>query len=239
MSRASGLLCHSWAPASAFTAVLRRSAWARATSTDLKRLRLRVRAHGPGLHSTSAGGRGASRRWPYRADRNARPTRCARAASAASRPTVGGNQALNDAIKRWMGTPPPPLPAVRAGPRPARGCDRPRVRRRVVGHHADERSIAFGRGFDPGQAWTHVGVVSRIGSNGAVWMIDAPGAQPLVIRPANATFGRHIRRLWQTLTLDARQRSQQEARPARNGLGAPPDHFTSTTAAIPPEQGGL
>ena len=215
MSRASGLLCHSWAPASAFTAVLRRSAWARATSTDLKRLRLRVRAHGPGLHSTSAGGRGASRRWPYRADRNARPTRCARAASAASRPTVGGNQALNDAIKRWMGTPPPPLPAVRAGPRPARGCDRPRVRRRVVGHHADERSIAFGRGFDPGQAWTHVGVVSRIDSNGTVWMIDAPGARAA----GDPARQRHIRPPHSAAMADADARRTPEVA-ARSTPGA-------------------
>ncbi len=43
--------------------------------------------------------------------------------------------------------------------------------------------------FDPGQDWTHVGVVSRIDSNGTVWMIDAPGARSAG-DPPDAPFGR-------------------------------------------------
>jgi hypothetical protein len=42
---------------------------------------------------------------------------------------------------------------------------------------------------DPGQDWTHVGVVSRIDSNGTVWMIDAPGARAAG-DPPDAPFGR-------------------------------------------------
>jgi cell wall-associated NlpC family hydrolase len=41
---------------------------------------------------------------------------------------------------------------------------------------------------DPGQDWTHVGVVSRIDSNGTVWMIDAPGARAAG-DPPDAPFG--------------------------------------------------
>jgi hypothetical protein len=43
--------------------------------------------------------------------------------------------------------------------------------------------------FDAGQDWTHVGVVSRIDSNGTVWMIDAPGARAAG-NPPDAPFGR-------------------------------------------------
>src|SRR6266571_4432574 len=43
--------------------------------------------------------------------------------------------------------------------------------------------------FDAGQDWTHVGVVSRIDSNGTVWMIDAPGARAAG-DPPDAPFGR-------------------------------------------------
>ncbi len=43
--------------------------------------------------------------------------------------------------------------------------------------------------FDPTQDWTHVGVVSRIDSNGVVWMIDAPGARAAT-DPPDAPFGR-------------------------------------------------
>ena len=43
--------------------------------------------------------------------------------------------------------------------------------------------------FDPGQDWTHVGVVSRIDSNGTMWMIDAPGARASG-DPPDAPFGR-------------------------------------------------
>jgi hypothetical protein len=42
--------------------------------------------------------------------------------------------------------------------------------------------------FDGGQDWTHVGVVSRIDSNGTVWMIDAPGARAAG-DPPDAPFG--------------------------------------------------
>jgi hypothetical protein len=42
---------------------------------------------------------------------------------------------------------------------------------------------------DPGQDWTHVGVVSRVDSNGVVWMIDAPGARAAG-DPPDAPFGR-------------------------------------------------
>jgi cell wall-associated NlpC family hydrolase len=42
---------------------------------------------------------------------------------------------------------------------------------------------------DPGQDWTHVAVVSRIDSNGTVWMIDAPGARAAG-DPPDAPFGR-------------------------------------------------
>jgi cell wall-associated NlpC family hydrolase len=42
--------------------------------------------------------------------------------------------------------------------------------------------------FDAGQDWTHVGVVSRIDSNGTVWMIDAPGARAAG-DPPDAPFG--------------------------------------------------
>jgi len=41
---------------------------------------------------------------------------------------------------------------------------------------------------DPGQDWTHVGVVSRIDSNGTVLMIDAPGARAMG-DPPDAPFG--------------------------------------------------
>ncbi len=41
---------------------------------------------------------------------------------------------------------------------------------------------------DPGQDWTHVGVVSRVDSNGTVWMIDAPGARAAG-DPPDAPFG--------------------------------------------------
>jgi hypothetical protein len=43
--------------------------------------------------------------------------------------------------------------------------------------------------FDPGQDWTHVGIVSRVDSNGVVWMIDAPGARAAG-DPPDAPFGR-------------------------------------------------
>jgi hypothetical protein len=43
--------------------------------------------------------------------------------------------------------------------------------------------------FDPGQDWTHVGIVSRVDSNGIVWMIDAPGARAAG-DPPDAPFGR-------------------------------------------------
>lgn len=42
---------------------------------------------------------------------------------------------------------------------------------------------------DPGQDWTHVGVVSRVDSNATVWMIDAPGARAAG-DPPDAPFGR-------------------------------------------------
>jgi hypothetical protein len=42
---------------------------------------------------------------------------------------------------------------------------------------------------DHGQDWTHVGVVSRVDSNGVVWMIDAPGARAAA-DPPDAPFGR-------------------------------------------------
>ena len=42
---------------------------------------------------------------------------------------------------------------------------------------------------DPAQDWTHVGVVSRVDSNGVVWMIDAPGARAAG-DPPDAPFGR-------------------------------------------------
>ena len=42
--------------------------------------------------------------------------------------------------------------------------------------------------FDAGQDWTHVGVVSRVDSNGTVWMIDAPGARAAG-DPPDAPFG--------------------------------------------------
>jgi cell wall-associated NlpC family hydrolase len=42
--------------------------------------------------------------------------------------------------------------------------------------------------YDAGQDWTHVGVVSRIDSNGTVWMIDAPGARAAG-DPPDAPFG--------------------------------------------------
>ena len=42
---------------------------------------------------------------------------------------------------------------------------------------------------DPGQDWTHVGVVSRVDSNGVVWMVDAPGARAAG-DPPDAPFGR-------------------------------------------------
>jgi len=42
--------------------------------------------------------------------------------------------------------------------------------------------------LDVSQDWTHVGVVSRIDSNGTVWMIDAPGARA-VGDPPDAPFG--------------------------------------------------
>jgi hypothetical protein len=42
---------------------------------------------------------------------------------------------------------------------------------------------------DPGQDWTHVGVVSRVDSNGVVWMIDAPGARAAG-DPPDAPYGR-------------------------------------------------
>jgi cell wall-associated NlpC family hydrolase len=42
--------------------------------------------------------------------------------------------------------------------------------------------------FDAGQDWTHVGVVSRIDSNGTAWMIDAPGARAAG-DPPDAPFG--------------------------------------------------
>jgi hypothetical protein len=41
---------------------------------------------------------------------------------------------------------------------------------------------------DPGQDWTHVGLVSRVDSNGTVWMIDAPGARAAG-DPPDAPFG--------------------------------------------------
>jgi cell wall-associated NlpC family hydrolase len=41
---------------------------------------------------------------------------------------------------------------------------------------------------DAGQDWTHVGAVSRIDSNGTVWMIDAPGARAAG-DPPDAPFG--------------------------------------------------
>jgi hypothetical protein len=43
--------------------------------------------------------------------------------------------------------------------------------------------------LDPGQDWTHVGIVSRVDSNGIVWMIDAPGARAAG-DPPDAPFGR-------------------------------------------------
>jgi cell wall-associated NlpC family hydrolase len=42
--------------------------------------------------------------------------------------------------------------------------------------------------FDAGQDWTHVGVVSRVDSNGTAWMIDAPGARAAG-DPPDAPFG--------------------------------------------------
>ena len=42
--------------------------------------------------------------------------------------------------------------------------------------------------YDAGQDWTHVGVVSRVDSNGTVWMIDAPGARATG-DPPDAPFG--------------------------------------------------
>jgi hypothetical protein len=42
---------------------------------------------------------------------------------------------------------------------------------------------------DPVQDWTHVGIVSRVDSNGVVWMIDAPGARAAG-DPPDAPFGR-------------------------------------------------
>jgi len=42
---------------------------------------------------------------------------------------------------------------------------------------------------DPGQDWTHVGVVSRVDANGITWMIDAPGARAAG-DPPDAPFGR-------------------------------------------------
>jgi cell wall-associated NlpC family hydrolase len=42
---------------------------------------------------------------------------------------------------------------------------------------------------DPGQDWTHVGVVSRVDTNGIAWMIDAPGARAAG-DPPDAPFGR-------------------------------------------------
>jgi hypothetical protein len=42
---------------------------------------------------------------------------------------------------------------------------------------------------DPGQDWTHVGVVSRVDANGIAWMIDAPGARAAG-DPPDAPFGR-------------------------------------------------
>jgi cell wall-associated NlpC family hydrolase len=41
---------------------------------------------------------------------------------------------------------------------------------------------------DAGQDWTHVGVVTRIDTNGTVWMIDAPGARAAG-DPPDAPFG--------------------------------------------------
>jgi len=41
---------------------------------------------------------------------------------------------------------------------------------------------------DAGQDWTHVGVVSRVDSNGTVWMVDAPGARAAG-DPTDAPFG--------------------------------------------------
>jgi len=43
--------------------------------------------------------------------------------------------------------------------------------------------------FDAAQDWTHIGIVTRVDSNGTVWMIDAPGA-PAVRDPPDALFGR-------------------------------------------------
>jgi hypothetical protein len=42
--------------------------------------------------------------------------------------------------------------------------------------------------FDAAQDWTHVGVVSRVDSNGTMWMIDAPGARA-ASDPPDAPFG--------------------------------------------------